>query len=534
MADDNSPDRGDTNSTAHSRSALWRWLSGCVRFLLAVVILAAGAALSVYWLTHRPKATRRRPPAQATLVSVSSVRVDTHQVVVRAMGTVVPARESRVAPRVGGEVVEVSPLFVPGGRFASGDQLLRLDPSDYELAVAQQKSELARCAAELEQRQGDITQREVDIQLADIEIERSRLTAEQRAAVVVQQESALKVEQGQQSVAKREYELLGQTVDEQDRELVLRLPQLKAAQADCDAALAAKRVAEAGIKTAEASRRAADVSKRAAEAATRAAAATVKAAEAALSRANLDLERTQVKAPFNALVVERSVDVGSTVTAGMQLASLVGTDEYWVQVSVPVSQLRWLSIPELTADQGSSARVFHEAAWGEEATRTGTLTRLMTELEPQGRMARLLVTVADPLDFGLPSQQRHPLLLGSYVRVDLLGEHLQDVARERTALRHGNQVWVMRADATLDIRDIDITWSGDDYVYVSEGLAEGDLLVSSDLGAPVQGMALRTADQSPEVTPATLSGAALKRGTADAPSGGDTPAKSGRRKGPGE
>jgi len=397
------------------------WVGRGVRVLLVLVILGAGGWVSHYWLTHRPAAKRRPPQFQAVLVEVARVAPQTHAVIVRAMGTVVPARTVQLASQVGGRVVTVSEDFLPGGRFKANERILRIEPRDYELAVQQRASELARA-------QGD-----------------------------------LKVEMGQQSVARREYELLGREIKEGDRELVLREPQLATAQA------------------------------------------AVAAAEASLEQANLDLARTAVVAPFNAMVQSRDVDLGAHVNVGTGLASLVGTDAYWVRVLVPVDDLGWIDIPGFNAQTGSEARVYHESAWDADAFREGKVERLMSELEPQGRMARLLVSVEDPLDLNSPSGQRRALILGSYVRVEISGRDLPDVIRvPRTALRDGNRVWVMQPDRTLDIRRVEVAWSGEDHVLVRQGLSDGDLLVTSDIGTPVDGMALRASDGGaapPEGTP---------------------------------
>ena len=519
---------GDGVRQSSSRARSWLGYAG--RFVLALLILGAGGAISVYWLRHRPKATRRRPAAQATLVAVAPAQADTHQIVVRAMGTVVPARSIQLASRVSGEVVEVSPAFQPGGRFQSGALVLKIDPSDYELAIEQSKAELAKRSAEAEQAAGQVSQAEVDIELAGIQIERSRLEVKQRETAVVQAASAFTVEAGQQSVAKREYELLGQTIEAADRELVLRQPQLRAAQADQDAALASQRVAESDTTAAEASKRLTEVAKRTAEASEQAAKASLTSAAAALRKAQLDLERTRVVAPFNAMVLVRDVDLGSQVNTGTQLASLVGTDEYWVQVSVAVDQLRWINVPGQRGDHGSQVRVFCEAAWGQAVSRLGTVRGLMTELEPEGRMAQLLVVVEDPLGLGTEENPGLPLILGSYVRVEIEGKELADVVRiERSALRNGDQVWVMGSDSTLEVRDVHIAWGGAEHVYISTGLWAGDLLVTSDLGTPVPGMALRTSSESgarPAASPAAI---ATRAGSSAAKR--DAPAESGPQSG---
>jgi len=487
-----------------------------LRFLLAALILGVGIAIAAYWMSHRPKAKRRRPPAQARLVEVVVVRKDTHTVNVDAMGDVIPARRIQLTARVSGDVLTTAPTFVPGGQFASGETMLGIDPEDYELAIAQYEAELKRRQAELEQRSSDIEQRLVDIERAEIQMEQSQRQVELRETQVVRAQSAFKLEMGQQSVAKREYELLGQTIEDGDRELVLRKPQLESAQADHDAAAATKRVAMAETKASEAAKRAAEVNHQTALSAKKAGEASVAAAQAALDRARLDLKRTVVKSPFNAIVAERTVDVGSTTAPGSPVATIVGTDEYWVRVSLPVSELKWLQIPGITGSEGSPVRVHCRAAWGSGVTREGRIERFMTELEHQGRMAQLLVRVTDPLDLKRPADQRRPLVLGSYVRVKIEGAPLGDTVQvPRGAVRDGKQVWIMAEDNTLELRSIVVRWSGEEDVFVSEGLNNGDKLILSDIATPVQGMDLRTADMEP-TTPSKRPPDGTKRGPSEA------------------
>ncbi len=404
--------RLDSEMSPTSRTR--RWLGSTIRLLLGLTVLIVGAGISIYWMTHRPTAQRRPPQPEATLVDVSRVQTRDEQVVVRAMGPVVPVASIQLASRVSGQIVEVSPHFMPGGHFNEGEKILQVEQKDYSLAVEQRKSELVKAQRDL------------------------------------------KLEMGQQSVAQREYELLEQEVQEEDKELLLRQPQLEMAKA------------------------------------------AVSAAEAALEKAQLDLQRTVIVSPFNAMVQSKNVDLGSQVSTGTMLASLVGTDEYWVEVSVPVDELKWISIPGYNGKNGSTVRVYYQSAWGKDAFRVGVVKRLMTDLEPQGRMARLLITVKDPLQLQANPEKRHPLILGSYVRVDIDGVEVPDIAKiPRTAVREANEVWVVSPDKKLDIRTVSIVWSGNDHVYISDGLDDGDLLIMSSLGAPVQGMPLRTTDTSP-------------------------------------
>jgi len=238
--------QADSGAAGSNSSPGLRRLGRVMRLLLVLALLGAGGYACYYWLTHRPKTRRRPPQPQAVLVETTRLSPRNQTVVVHAMGTVVPVRTMQLASRVSGQVIDVSAEFVPGGRFQAGARILQVEPRDYELAVQQRSSELTKAQSELS------------------------------------------LEMGQQSVARREYELLGQDVRAEDEELLLRKPQLATAEA------------------------------------------AVAAARAALQQAQLDLKRTEIRAPYNAMVVSRNVDLGSQVSVGTPLASLVGTDEYWV------------------------------------------------------------------------------------------------------------------------------------------------------------------------------------------------------------
>jgi hypothetical protein len=90
------------------------------------------------------------------------------------------------------------------------------------------------------------------------------------------------------------------------------------------------------------------------------------------------------------------------------------------------------------------------------------------------------------------------MILGAYVRVEIEGSELDDVISiSRTALHDESSIWIMQSDNTLDVRMVDIVWSNNDSVYVMNSLNDGELIVTSDLSTPVQGMSLRLDDTKP-------------------------------------
>jgi len=120
------------------------------RTLLPLAILAAGAGLSALLIVTRPRVEPQPSEAMAPLVRVAEVEPRSLVLVVRGHGTVVPRSESDLVPQVSGEVIWVSPALVAGGFFDSGEMLLRIDPTDYELALEASRAAMARTESELQ------------------------------------------------------------------------------------------------------------------------------------------------------------------------------------------------------------------------------------------------------------------------------------------------------------------------------------------------------------------------------------------------
>lgn len=291
-------------------------------------------------------------------------------------------------------------------------------------------------------------------EILNLDPEDHELALSQIQAEVTTAEYNLKVEQGYQNVSAREWELLKGDARGTDAEaaLALRKPHLQKAKAD------------------------------------------LAAARAKLRQARLDLERTRITAPFAAMVQEKKTDIGATVSEQEALASLVGTEEFWVQASIPVDRLDRVVIPSAHQPEGAFARV-EFGSGAAKTVREGRVVRLLPALENEGRMARLLISVKDPLNLeGLPGVK--PLLLGSYVSVRIDGGLMEDVcAVPRTACRDNGTVWVLSGDGTLEIRTPEPVWRDENTVYFAAGVASGELVVTSGLTAPMEGMKLRAASQ---------------------------------------
>jgi len=384
--------------------------------LISLLILAASAVITTFVFFTEPEAQREGATKKtAMLVDVVQVERGDYRPTVVATGTVQAAKDITLSPRVSGEIISISPNFTPGAFVKQGQVLFQIDPADYR---------------------NTLKLRESDLQLAKAD---------------------LRVEMGRQDVAKKDYELIGDELSQENKELVLRKPQLESAKAN------------------------------------------VAAAEAAVQQARLALQRTTVKAPFDAHIISRNTNVGSQVAPGDNLGRLVGMEEYWVVANVPVAKVGWLSFSE-EGNEGSDVKVVNDNIWPSNQYRKGRLFRLVGALDNQTRLARVLVSVSDPLARINKSDTIPRLMIGTFVEAHIEARVLKDVVRlSRDYLRKENTVWVME-EGKLKIKKIDILFQDADYAYLKGGLADDAMVVTTNLSTVVEGSGLRLEGENKDDT----------------------------------
>jgi RND family efflux transporter MFP subunit len=280
---------------------------------------------------------------------------------------------------------------------------------------------------------------------------------DQAWAQVEQAQASLQLEQGMQKVAQREYELMRKMdgKSEANTELALREPQLKQARAKLSSAYASYK------------------------------------------KARLNLERTDIEVPWNAVVLSKDTEVGQFVNQQTRLATLAGTDTYWVEATIQSKHLPWINLPGPSDQGGSQATVIHNAGGKDMVKLSGKVIKLLADMEPQSRMARLLIEVKSPLkQLKAKGETGIPLLLNSYVRVEIQGKKLDNVyALPRKALREGDRVWIMSEDKKLTPKDVKVAWKTEEEVLVTSGIETGDKIITSRIISPLPGMKVMVAEE---------------------------------------
>ncbi len=426
------------------------------QFTIAAGVLLGSLVLFAGLLATKPQAKRdpiqRKPP----FVTVVMAQQQDYRVHMRAPGRVQPAAVLEMTSQVHGRVVKRHPNLVPGGRVSAGDVLIQIDRQDYELAIKQRQADVAKAELALwqEQAKGQAAKRDYARggALPPLLTKTSGRIETPKEAQDVEGNSSQ-----QKGALPHTPSVHANPALKHAKELALRVPHLHHAKA------------------------------------------MLAAAQSNLQRARLQLERTQLCAPFDAVVQSANVQVGANITPQAKLARLVASDRFWVKTSVPVSKLGLVKLPH-HGKGGSFARLWH-ASWSHKPPKQqqwqGEIVHLMSDVEKLGHMAQLLVQVRDPLGLkkSAGEQQVLPLLVGAQVEVELTGVTLKNAAvLPSGALQGGNALWVVDESDRLHRREVQVLWRDQQGRVVVEGLQVGERFVSSILQAPQEGMQVRVAN----------------------------------------
>jgi len=180
-------------------------------------------------------------------------------------------------------------------------------------------------------------------------------------------------------------------------------------------------------------------------------------ARAAVASARKDLEQTRIRAPFDALIVSRSVSPGSYLQSGGDVAELYSADR--VEISLPLSQLAWRNLPDRDVlNQGDWPVTLSSVETGQQWT--GYVQR--TEHHLDGTTRQQSVVAA----FDRPLAQAEMLAPGTFVLAEIEGRKLNDLWRlPASSLSQRGEIWY-ESDGVLARFSADPIASDEETIYV--------------------------------------------------------------------
>jgi RND family efflux transporter MFP subunit len=124
--------------------------TGRLQVLLALGIVIVGVLIALVFIKLRRQPKRKEQDTPAPLVNVEQLNIQDIQMVIRGYGTVSPKVQVEIVPEVPGKIVSVHPQFKAGGLIHAKEQILQIDPRDYDLAVPQANAAVAEAQVRLD------------------------------------------------------------------------------------------------------------------------------------------------------------------------------------------------------------------------------------------------------------------------------------------------------------------------------------------------------------------------------------------------
>ncbi len=207
--------------------------------------------------------------------------------------------------------------------------------------------------------------------------------------------------------------------------------------------------------------------------------AQLTAARAALKQASKDLERTKIIAPYDALVAERDVSLGTFVNVGSNMGQVMDVSLAQVRLPIAESEFRFL------VDDGVGSAVTLRS--GEQQWQA-RVVRGEGVVDSDTRMRYLVAELADPYQL-VSARDASKLTFGTYVVAEVEGIELASGVTVLRSLVRDGQLPIYD-DGVLELRDVTIIREEQGQAVISEGINAGDQLIKTALDYPVPGMAL--------------------------------------------
>ena len=219
--------------------------------------------------------------------------------------------------------------------------------------------------------------------------------------------------------------------------------------------------------------------------------ARVKAAQASVLRAERNLERTEIRAPYDAMIDSRNVGLGSFVGVGSKIGHVLGTAIAEIRLPVADNQLAFL-VKTKSTKAGVNAQVNLIGTYaGQDTLWQAKIARSEGVIDNKSRMSYLVAEINDPYRLKKSSDSSAaPLRFGSYVNAKIMGYDISQASLVPRYLVVNGKVAILDSESKLHYAAIDIVRQQGSHVVVANGLADGDQLIVSALDYPVDGMQL--------------------------------------------
>ncbi|MBD1555517.1 HlyD family secretion protein [Vibrio sp. S9_S30] len=425
------------------------------RKLLFFPALAVGIVILILAVKLRPTPPTKPAGDRARLVETMPLELKAIAPAVIGFGKVTPKLEWKAIAEVSGKVVYRHPQLEKGRMLAAGTEVLRIDPLDYELKLAQAEADLSSSQT----------------QLAKLDLEKVNLT------------STLKIEENRLAISKTELNrkenlrkkgLTSQSdVDQQTQSYLSQQKLVQDMRNQLVLFPDERKVALAQVKV----------------------------NEARLDEAQRALDKTSIVLPENLRIAEVDIEQDQVVNVQQTMIVAHGVTTMEVEAQLPIHDMRTLvsSFSAFSRDEYGNPIPPTEGIQASIELTSGSLVANWT-----AKVARVSETVASnqatvgvileiEQDYRqLMPKNSPPLVNGMFVKAKIIGQENPSWVIPERAL-HGNRIYIKDDQDTLVIKNVTVLYRRDNQVIVDGDLEQGDALILNDLLPAIEGMKLKSA-----------------------------------------
>ncbi|EKO3793217.1 efflux RND transporter periplasmic adaptor subunit [Vibrio metschnikovii] len=411
------------------------------RMLAVVIGLAMGVVLLVFFVVNSQTPERSDTPPVPTAVAVIEAQPLAFRLEARGHGVAGPAETWQAVANVSGRVVARHPNLESGTLLREGTLLLALDPSRYELAIAEAEAELTQLEAEEAN-----TRRLLDLERQALDLAEQELTRIERLAATGAVSTSQRDAQRRSTVGQR---------------------QAVATLENTLAVLPAQR----------------------------------ERASVRLAQARRDLADTRFEAPYDLRLGEVDVELHHFVGAGQRLFEADSLAAAEVEARLPFSMVRRLlgSVAPVELEPGTldlSERIDLDSIDAElelvgapGVSWKGRVVRVANGLDPATRAVRVVVRVEEPWRDAWPPDHP-PLQRDMYTRVRLSAPSPEPQLLVPASALHQGELYLADEQDRLVRRAVSVVFKQGDLAVIESGLTPGERVVLDDLQPAIEGMAL--------------------------------------------
>lgn len=418
------------------------------RIVICLAVLLAGLVGMIALAALKTPPAEIKPQERALKVEALRAVLEDVPVMIAGYGEVRPLDEVKIASEVAGSVVTVHPKLEAGEVIPAGEVLFTIDNRNYMAAMKGAEANVEQLKHTIQRL--ELQQKLDGERLKILERNRDLANAEYKRLGELYEKHSVGTRSGVEA-AERAYNIAVDAVDQMAQAVAIYPIRIKET-----------RSALAG-------------------------------AVSGLERARADVKRCRVSVNFEARVKTAAVEIGQYVAPGQMLISLA--DDRVMEIQVPLDSLdvrRWLrfngkSSAEDTAWFGALADEKVRIRWTEDPENHAWFGRLDRVVSFDAKTRTLTVAVqvsaAQALSTGPDSL---PLVEGMFCRVEIPGKSIRGVFRvPRWAVSFQNTIYISK-DNRLKTVPVEVTRIEEDMAFISGGIEEGDIIVTTRLVDPLE------------------------------------------------